>query len=273
MMKKYMNFRSITAIVLSVSLLFAVTSCDKEPVDERPELPPVESLMMDFSDFSTAPGGVKGTLNTYNNFWHSYITVGIWNVAATLVSVLPVTAYAIALQQTPVYVGDHTWEWSFDFPLNNVNYTAILTGARISNEEFSMEMVIAFAATPNAGVKWFDGVVRYDHTHATWTIYKDGTLPALEIEWNKNYETEAADLTYTVVESGHAEEESYISLAYMPDEFFDAAYTISLVDGMTNIEWNTTTIEGRVKAPVHFQDDAWHCWDTQANGLMDKVCD
>ena len=60
---------------------------------------------------------------------------------------------------------------------------------------------------------------------------------------------------------------------YRPDEFFDAAYNISLADGETNIQWNTTTIEGRVKAPNHFQDDAWHCWDSHANNLVDKVCD
>ena len=136
-----------------------------------------------------------------------------------------------------------------------------------------MEMVIALAAVPTAGVKWFDGTVRYDHTHATWTMYETGTIPVLEIEWNKNFVTEEADLTYTFTKQGHQEEGSYIMADYNPDEFFDAAYTISLAEGMTNIEWNTITIEGRVKSPVHFLDDAWHCWDTQANGLMDKVCD
>jgi hypothetical protein len=276
-MKKYLNFRSLTAIVMSVSILFAVSSCDKEPVDERPELPPVESMMMDFSDFTEPAGGTKGTLNTYENFTYSYITVGVMNFAAAIVSVLPVTAYTVALQQSPVYVGDHTWEWSFDFPVNHpngtVNYTATLTGARINNQEFSMEMVIALAAAPQAGVKWFDGVVRYDHTHATWTIYRDGTTSVLEIEWNNDFETQEADLTYTLTDPDHVENGSYISAAYMPDEFFDAAYTISLVAGMTNIEWNTTTIEGRVKAPVQFGDNEWHCWDTKANGLMDKVCD
>lgn len=272
-MRKYLNFRSLAAIVLSVSILFTVTSCDKEPVDERPELPPVESMVMDFSDFAEPAGGAKGTLNTYANFTYSYLTVGVMNFAAAIVTVLPLTAYAVALQQTPVYVGDLTWEWSFDFPLNNVNYTATLTGARINNQEFSMEMVIAFAASPDTGVKWFDGVVRYDHTRATWTIYKNGTTGVLEIEWNNDFVTEEADLTYTLTDPEHAENGSYISLAYMSDEFFDAAYTVSLVAGMTNIEWNTTTIEGRVKAPVHFGDDAWHCWDTQANGLIDKVCD
>lgn len=258
--------------MLSVSILFTVSSCDQEPVDERPELPPVESMMMDFSDFDEAPPGTKGTLNTYQNFWYSWFTVGIVNVYAGLVSVLPVTAYTYALQQTPVYVGDYTWEWAFDFTLD-FDYTATLTGARINNEEFSMEMVIALAAAPAAGVKWFDGTVRYDHTHATWIMYEEGTTPVLEIEWNKNFETEKTDLTYTFTKPGHLQNGSSAMAKYNPDEFFDAAYNISLAEGETNIEWNTSTIEGRVKAPVHFGDDAWHCWDSKANNLADKVCD
>lgn len=273
MMKKYSNLRSFVAISLSISLLFFGTSCDKEPVNERPDLPPVESLVMDFSDFGQQPGGMKGSAVSYENFLYSYLSVFFWNVASTVTFAVPVAAYGYALQQNPVYLGDHTWEWSFDFTVANLNYTATLTGARISNEEFSMEMVIALTAAPEQGVKWFDGVVRYDHTHATWNLYKNETVKVLEAEWNKDFETEEADLKYTYVEAGQNETDSYIMLAYMPEEFYDAAYTISLAAGATDIEWNTTTKEGRVKAPVKFGDSDWHCWDTEENGLADKVCD
>ncbi len=272
-MKKYLNFRSFVAISLSISILFLGASCDKEPVDERPELPPVESLVMDFSDFGQQPGGMKGTAVSYESFLHSYLSVFFWNVASTVTFAVPVAAYGHALQQNPVYLGDHTWEWSFDFTVANLNYKATLTGARISNEEFSMEMVIALSAAPIQGVKWFDGVVRYDHTHATWNLYKNGSVKVLEAEWNKDYESGDADMTYTYTEEGHEEDGSYIMLAYMPEEFYNAAYTISLAAGVTNIEWNTNTKEGRVKDPVKFGDSEWHCWDTDENGLADKVCE
>ncbi len=273
MMRKYLKFRSLAATILSLSLVFAATSCEeKEPVEERPALPPIESLKMDFSDFAEEPGGAKGILATYQNFWYSFWTVAIWNSAAVIVTALPVTAYAYALQQTPVYVGDHTWEWAFDFTWDTKDYTATLTGARINNEEFSMEMVIALAATPKLGVKWFDGVVRYNHTHAEWTLYRNGITNVLEIGWNNDFETGEADLTYTLTDPDHAQNGSYIMLAHRPDLFLDAAYTISLNEGMTYIEWNSGTLEGRVKAPVHFEDEDWHCWDSQANGLADREC-
>lgn len=272
-MKKYLNIRFLTAMILSLSIMFSVTSCEeKEPVEDRPDLPPIESLVMDFSNFVDEPAGNKGAPLSINNVWYSYWTVWGANVIAGIVSVIPATAYTVALQQTPVYVGDYTWEWSFDFTLDK-EYTATLTGARLNNAEFSMEMKIALAATPNLGVKWFDGVVRYDHTHAEWILYENGLQDVLEVEWNMNYETGMGDLTYTYTKPGEELTDSFIKAEHRPGEFFDAAYTISVPEGLTNIEWNIETKEGHVKAPVHFGDNEWHCWDSQANGLVDKVCD
>ncbi len=267
------KLRSIALVTFASAVLFTVSSCDQEDLDQRPDLPPVESMMMDFSDFSEEPASTKGSTSTYQNFLHSYLTVGFWNVSVTLVSALPVAAYAHALQQTPEYMGDNSWEWSYEFELNSLSYAATLTGERISNEEFSVKMVIALSADPDAGLKWFDGVVRYDHTSADWTFYREGSASVLEIGWNKDFESEAADLTYTYTESGKTETGSYIMWEYIPGGVYDAAYTISMAEGTSNIEWNITTIEGRVKAPVFFGDEAWHCWDSQANGLVDKVCE
>jgi hypothetical protein len=271
-MKRYLNVQRLVAVVLSVSMLYAITSCDKEPVSERPELPPLESLVMDFSDFSQQPGGVKDTEVTYENFLHAYFSVVFWNIASVTTLAVPIAAYTHAFQQEPEYLGDHTWEWSFEFSLGSGSYTATLTGVRINNEEFSMEMVIASSAAPEQGMKWFDGVVRYDHTHASWNLFGEGGVKMLEAEWNKDFETEAGDLTYTYVEPDREETGSYIMVSYMPDAVYDASYTISLANGETLIEWNTTTLEGRVKDLAAFGDSEWHCWDSAANGLADMIC-
>jgi len=272
-MEKHINYRSVAASFIFLSLLFAGTSCDREPVEDRPELPPVESLVMDFSEFSQQPGGQKSTAATYENFLHAYFSVLFWNAATTVTFALPVAAYGYAHQQDAVYLGDHTWEWSFDFPWGNQQYTATLTGIRLNNEEFSMEMVIAPVTAPAEGVKWFDGVVRYDHTHATWNLYKEGTVKIIQAEWNKDFVSEAADLTYTYAEVGHEQQGSYIMLEYIPDALYDAAYTISLAERLVLIEWNTETVEGRVMDSVRFGDSEWHCWDSAGAGFVDRVCE
>ena len=265
------QFRFGFAIALAVALIFSFTSCEKESSEEAPGLPPVESMMMDFSDFSEPPASSKSSASTTQNFVRSYLSVGFWNVSVTLVSALPVAAYAHALQQTPVYLSDH-WEWTYEFALNNVSYDATLTAKRMNNQEFNVEMMIGLSAFPDNAVKWFDGVVSYNHTKADWTFYKDGTIPVMAIAWNKDFESQAADLTYTYTEPDQVESGSFIMWEYIPGAVYDAAYAISMAAGTTNIEWNVSTIEGRIKDPVFFGDENWHCWDSHANGLVDREC-
>ncbi len=266
------NFNFILGMAAMVSLMISFSACDNEPIDERPDLPPIESMMMDFSDFEGQPGGAKASEITYGNFTHSYFSVLYWNVISTVTMTLPVAAYGHALQQEAEYVGDQTWEWSFDFKYDGVDYSAVLTGARISNEKFSAEMKIGLALMPGQGIKWFDGEIRYDHTHAIWNLYKEGTVKVLEAEWHKNFETEAGDLKYTYMEPEQEETGSFIMFKHVPQEVYDASYTISLAAGTTEIEWNITSKEGHVKDQVKFGDTNWHCWNSHASGLTDMDC-
>jgi hypothetical protein len=272
-MKKHIEIKRMMAFMVSMAMLATITSCDKEPVNKRPELPPVESLVMDFGDFSQQPAGMKGTTETYANFLQAYETVLFWNIASLATVALPAAAYAHALHQEPEYLGDHTWEWSFDLDLQQVTYSVVLTGIRLNNEEFSMEMAIYSSAMPEEGRKWFDGVVRYDHTHAAWNLYGENGIIMLEAVWNKNYETEAGDLTYTYVAPDQEETGSFITYSHMPGEVYDASFTSSLSTGQTVIQWNTSTLEGRIRDETAFGDAEWHCWDAASNGLADKVCE
>lgn len=259
-------------VLLLAALLFSPVACENEAEPDPPDLPPVESLMMDFSAFEEVPPHQKTAENSYGNFLYSYLTVAYWNISATLVSVLPVAAYGHMLQLKPEYLGDHSWEWGKEFQLDAKNYTAKLLGTRLDNETFSMEMWITPSDQAEQGVKWFDGVIRYDHTHASWKLYRNGSIPVLEIEWNKDYETHETDLRYTICEAGHEQEDSYIMWSFKPGEVYDASYDVSLAAGMTNMLWNHSTLEGRVKSPVQFGDESWHCWDSRENGFRDINC-
>lgn len=261
-------------MLLALTVLFVTTSCDKEPKGERPELPEAEILFMSYADYTEEPGGAKGSLATYENFLHAYGTLLFWHSPViTVHTALPVAAYTIALNQEAEYLGENTWEWSYEIDWFGTDYIVTLTAARINNEEFSIEMDVALASLPNLGVKWFDGVVRYDHTQASWSIYKEGSVAIVEAEMDKDYETEAGSLKYTYVEPEMDETGSYILYEYVPDAAFDASYTVSLSASMTEIEWLTSTKEGHVKDEVKFGDTAWHCWDSLENGLMDKTCE
>lgn len=270
-MKRYLITSRTVVYLLIISLTFFNTSCKKDKAGEKPELPPEESLFMDFSDFDSRPDQKsKGT--TYNNFVYSYLNVVFWNTVSTASLAVPAIAYGHMLNQNARYLGDNVWEWVDYFTYVQTDYVATLTATRLNNEEFSMEMVIAEESNPEAGFKWFEGIVRYDHTSATWDIYKyDGGSPVkiLEVDWTRDYEDDTSSLTYIYVEPGQAETGSSINFGIDPSLDYNAWYTISLSTETIEIQWDRATKAGRVRNPDYFSDNNWHCWDAY---LADIEC-
>lgn len=271
-----MKYHNIFSLLLLLSVLFTYTSCEKDE-PEAPELPPLEAFVMDFSDFDNpnyAGTAKKSMIDPYRNFGYSFVTVTAWNTVATIVMAIPTATYAAALSDSPEYLGDNTWEWNFNVQVQSFSYSARLVASRISNEEFKAEMFVSSSSSVFASFedfKWFEGVIRYDHTHASWTLYESPANPSalLTMEWNKNYETGLWDITYTNVKQGAVENGSYIKFAVTDDEQFNARYAISTAEGMVKIEWNRETKAGRVMSPVFFKDSLWHCW----NGMLqDTEC-
>lgn len=274
-MKTLSYFKHSFIVILSIAIVLMGTSCDKEPTDEMPDLPPISSIIMDYSDFDEAPIGTKSTVPSVRNFSHAYSNVVFWHGVTTVTLALPVIAYAHALEQEPEYKGDHTWEWYYEIAIGGVEYKVTLTASRLNNEEFSADLSINYKALPGKGNTWFEGTVRYDHTSADWTLYKyeDGItqVKILNVDWNHDYETETGNMTYEYVELGHDEEGSFIRMDWFTPQpvAFDAAYTIDLYAGTIDVEWNRTTKAGRVADPNFFGDDMWHCWD---ENLLDVDC-
>ncbi len=258
-------FRNTLQLILVLSVILLSTSCNKEDKGEQPDLPPVESMVMDFSDFQDPAGNdVKSETFTYYNFNYAYQTVSFWNAFTTISLLVPVSSYAYALQQDPVYLGNNKWEWSYNFTVQEQEFIATLRAERLDNEEFSMVMNIALADLPLLKLKYFDGICRYDHTAAEWNLYKFDnatSIKTLEISWTKNFETGEASLMYTYVEPGQVETNSSITWVYDPDDTYDAGYYIDLSTGMVDIEWDIATKSGHVRAPYFFENSDWHCWN------------
>lgn len=272
-MKKILIMKKVVLFMFIAAVILSSTSCDKENTDYRPELPPVESLIMDFDDFDQSPITDKVIAYTYDNFQYAFTSLVFWNSITSLTMAVPVGAYinVANMSGTPEYLGDNRWRWTKEFTVQMVNYKAILTAERLNNAEFSVEMKIALAALPAAGVVWFDGVVRYDHTHAEWNLYKNEPthVKVLEVEWNKDYETGSSDLTYTYVEPGQNETNSTIEMGIVPGADYDAYYSVTLSAGTLDIEWDRTSKAGRVNSLQYFDNSDWHCWNDQ---LQDITC-
>jgi hypothetical protein len=257
-------------LLLLFGVMYAVTSCEKDE-PEVMKLPPAESLVIDWSMF---PSNDKKSLDeagfVYGNYLFSLGTVVVWNTVVAANMAIPAIAYTAALDHTPVYLGDDTWEWSYSVSYNQRTIAARLTGARIDNETYSVEMVLSESGGFSE-FKWFDGVVRYDRTAANWTLRHspDNPVDYLDIAYEKDFETEEANIRYTVIDPQNELYNGYVEFGIDPAYDLDAHYTVSRGDSATNIEWSTSNNMGRVKAQHHFGDMNWHCWDTQ---LQDVEC-
>lgn len=248
---------------IAILLIMLTVSCsEKKNEDTLPELPPVDALMMDFSEFIDDPSQMPAlkSMNTYQNAIYSYATVSIWNFLVSVPMIVPVAAYLESFKHTPVYLGDNSWQWSYTVGGGISTYTARLLTTRISNDEFTAEMFVAQVGIAGEFM-WFEGTVRYDRTHAEWTMYKSPAenVAWLDIEWNKDWEKETSDITYTVTNG--EENGSYITFGITEDTDYDAYYTISTSQKETTIKWHRTGKTGRVKDLVNFGDELWHCWN------------
>ena len=275
-----MKLNKIFSLFLISTILFTYTSCEKDENPTTPQLPPIEAFAMDFSDFNNPDyaGEMKKSSNSlidpYRNFGHSFFTVKAWNTIASLIMAIPTATYAAALNETPEYLGDNSWEWKFDVQVHSFSYSARLITKRISNEEFRAEMFVSASSSVFESFqdfKWFEGIIRYDLTHAEWTLYESpaNNVALLSMEWNKDFETGLWDITYTNVKAGSEENGSYIRFELTDDEQYDARYTVSTTEGLAKIEWNRESKAGRVMNESFYGDTLWHCWNEM---LQDTEC-
>ncbi|RLD92388.1 MAG: hypothetical protein DRJ29_11820, partial [Bacteroidetes bacterium] len=72
------------AILLAITLLIVSTSCDNEPAENRPELPPLESLMMTFADFDGPIALTKASGEPHLHFNYAFTSLVFWSGASAL---------------------------------------------------------------------------------------------------------------------------------------------------------------------------------------------
>ncbi len=259
-------------MIISFGLMLTISSCEKDPVPM--ELPPAESLAINWDAFPDNSANEKksaGEELSMVNWFYSAASIVVWNTVVAANIVVPTVAYGEAFNHDPVYLDDETWEWNYSKTINQRTIFARLVGARIDNETFSMEMYLTEAGNFE-DFKWFEGVVRYDHTAANWTLSHSPQEPDeyLEINYEKDFDNDIVNIRYTVIDPENDLYNGYIDFGIDADMTdYDAHYTISKYDTTTYIEWNTETYAGRVMDQQQYGNAFWHCWDTL---LQDVEC-
>jgi hypothetical protein len=272
-MKKF-NLKSLQIYSLLFFVLVGCTKTDVNgPESEAPTIPPKESFVMDFSFQSSSSMSKSTQILAKQNWGYAALNVGIWNTIITVGLAVPVGAFAATIDQDkePVKLDDGTWVWNVDYQILGVRHTAELHG-KIEISGVTWKMYISKENFYDKFL-WYTGESDFLATEGKWTLNQapDNPQPILDITWNREPEDGTADIKYTNIEPDGPENGGYIHYGKVNETPYDAFYDIfnKGKDNHTDIKWNLTSKDGRVKDPLHFGDDDWHCWN---NLLEDTTC-
>jgi hypothetical protein len=274
---------SVSLIIALIIVLFG--GCTKK--DTPPSLPPANSMSIDFSNFLVAQKSANIEILSQNspaatktNWTAAVTTAGFWNLLLTVNLVVPVASFKKAIDNTPVYIENKTWEWKFSVNVIGATYNARLTG-QIQTSNVDWEM---FISKDGVGAfsefMWFSGTSALDGKSGQWILNHSQVFPdpLLQIDWALTG-TDVGSIKYTYIrdlkDNGTTDlfKNSYIEYGLSSaalNAFYNVHYNISTTTTDFKdvyIEWSTTNHNGHIKALHYFQDSNWHCWDGTGNDV------
>ncbi|MCB0291856.1 MAG: hypothetical protein KDH97_16495 [Calditrichaeota bacterium] len=280
------KFWKSLALMLTTALVLASgcnSTTEPDPSEEGtpPEIPPLNTFVLDFSDFDTTnsilpkviPGDPEALLFTRQNWGWSALNVGIWNAVITLNIAVPIAAFGHSFSHDPV-AEDGKWFWRYNFTALGVQHSAELSAAAIQGG-IRWEMRISRQGGYQDFL-WFYGESNLTATEGFWILAHNPNDPVnyLQIDWDRTSDNSVISVKYTIITPGGAENGSYIYYGINTNTPYDAFYQIYSVgaNNLVEMEWNRSDKHGHIKDPHHYGNADWHCWDTFANNLQDIVC-
>ena len=267
--------KKIYSLVLILILSVGFFSGCKKDKGNPPVLPPSESMTIDFSNFTALKKSIEvvpGQKGTENSNWTFAATTAVfWKLIINTTLAVPVTAFAAAVGQSPVFVSTKLWQWSYSVTYNSVVYKARLTGL-IRSSDVQWKMYITGEGTGGfAEFLWFEGTSKLDGTGGQWILYQNAQAPVafLQIDWTKT-SSEVGYIKYTYTKTDNYLN-SFIEYG-LTSGALNAYYTIHYFNGVkfsdVNVEWNTTAHNGHVKSVDYLGDLNWYCWDSNKVNIV-----
>lgn len=270
-----LNFsKSLIAVFLAA--IFLMTSCNDDDSDSpgvAPTIPPSTSFEMDLQQFPDDDGGrTGGRTATVANWSHAAVNVGVWNLIIGVSTVVPVAAFKAAANQTPEFIGNNTWQWTYNFEVDNTQHSAKLQGMLVSD---GVEWKMLLSKTGEyTDYEWYSGHSNSERTEGSWMLNfgPEEARPFVRIDWNRNVDSTVASIKYTSTDPENPGIGGYIQYGINEQTPFNAFYNIfdSQDENLVEIKWNQTTNAGTVRNPKFFGDENFHCWNAN---LQDIACE
>jgi len=262
------------AVLLSILVLF---SCEKkENSGNPPEIPPVETMLIDFESIASSS---KSVTITNMNWLYSASSVGIWNLIIGTTFAIPVASFKSAFGNEATQVDDLTWQWTYSVDGFTSEYTARLLG-KLESTQIKWEMYVTKTGIdPFEEFLWFEGTSVLDGKSGQWTLYHSAEFPekTIQIDWEIEAD-EIGNINYTYIRELNDERQndsfngSYLTYG-LQDDAFGLYVTIHAFNEESNsfsdtfIEWSRLDYSGRVKSEQFYEDSNWHCWNSEGNDI------
>jgi hypothetical protein len=292
----YFSLVHIFLVLAAITLLTAGCSgsINSSKTSMPPQIPPESTFVMDFNDFTQAKSSLLpvptpaallvclknssepafanlNALGDRANWGFAALNVGFWNLVGFVGLAIPVAAFTESIKQTPVKQPDNSWIWTYSITVQGITYTAELHGKYI-NSGVRWDMFIT-KQNEYTDFLWYYGESDMGNTRGYWILKEKPVKPndLLRIDWQRNLADDTSDIKYTNIVPGGTENGGYISFAVSENEPYDHSYTIynKGKNETTYIEWDSITMAGRVKNISQFDDNNWHCWDSN---LVNSLC-
>ena len=253
-----------------------ISSCSEDdgvgaPPGPAPAVPPATTFELDLSQLPTEDGGrPAGRGETGTHWGQSVLGIGIWNIIIGAATVIPVTAFKASISQTPEFIGNATWQWTFDFNAAGIDHSAKLQGT-LESDGVDWKMLLTKDGE-FTDYEWYTGHSNLEGTDGDWTLNfgPDQSKPFMQIDWTKNADNSIADIRYTSIDPDFPGQNGYIEFGVNEeDPSYDAYYNLfdSQDSNLIEIQWNRDTKEGRLKNPKFFGDGDFRCWDSDLENI------
>lgn len=273
-----------TVLFVVILTVLSVDSCKKVDTVQTLDIPPVETMVIDFGklvDTNKSAPIAGNSLATNTNWLVAASTVGVWNIIIGATFAVPVAAFKASFNHASNKINDNTWEWNYSVDGFASKYSARLVGI-LQTSQVKWEMYITKTGVdPFDEFLWFEGTSALDGKSGHWYLYHSAEFPekTVQIDWQKEG-AEVGNIKYTYIRELNSERQpdnfngSYLVYG-LQDATYDAYVNVHAYNNQTSdfsdtsIEWSRSDFSGHVKAPSFFDDSEWHCWDSSGN---DVVC-
>ncbi len=282
--------KSINVIFLLLLSIFLMQSCTpeelnagggKEEIQEAPELPEMSDFIMPFTGFTEADTNrVVSTmsnsrsLKTYKNWFYAATNLVVFQVAIATHMAIPVATFAEAFNHTPTHIGNGVFQWKYTVNDVSGNFVCRLTAefTNDNNDEVEWNMYVSKVGA-YSDVNFYTGITSTTEKSGTWTLrHKPNNVEdALLIEYGPDGNN-GGQIKYTNIVPNTVDNGSYVEYTEIDGAEYDKTYDIFLAkeDNLVEILWSEANIYGKVKSPMFFNDEDFHCWD---DTRADAICD